>query len=206
MAKHRIVGEAGFKLAPGVLLLFALFVTGCGLTNVVQPPPTTAPTAVPEYGSTTLVPYNDPNGAFSILMPPGWQVQQEPTSPLVKVSTLIGGPQGHIAVLQLDTHQLPAQNTDQLVAAILTLMGASAQPNYHEVGRTKLGDNWVQIEATFTRDENRPSHSVTLIRVEDESLTSLWMVVLDEAVWEPSVPAVRAILNSYQPATAGKNS
>jgi hypothetical protein len=176
---------------------------GCSAPNPVQPAPTTAPTAAPGSGSTTLVPYNDPNGAFSILMPSDWQVRQQATSPLVKVSTLIGGPQGHIAVNQFDTRQLPAQDMDQLVAAILVLMGASGQPNYRELGRTNLGDKWVQIEATFTRGENRPSHSVLLIRVEDESLTSLWMVVLDEAVWEPSVPAVRAILNSYKPGKPG---
>ena len=196
MGKHQLVGA---------LLLGALFLAACSTPNFLQSSPPATATSAPESGGTGLVTYDDPNGLFSILMPPGWQVSQKETSPLVKVSTLIGGPQGHIAVIQMDTSQLPAEGMEQLLAAVENLIGTASQPNYQEISRTNPGENWVQVESTFTRGENRASHSLMSVRVENESLTSLWMVVLDEAVWEQSVPAVQAIMNSFKSGEADES-
>jgi hypothetical protein len=168
------------------------------------------PATIPDLQMGSLVYYAEPNGAFSLQVPPGWPAQPQdvggqPGSD-VKLGVLFPSPEanGLITVTQFDNGK-PPTNIGNLSSQVLRLTGVMSQPGYQELGRSNVLEregSALRVELEYQRSDGVPMHALVLFQA-DNTTFSMVNVSVDSDSWQTNEGPVHDILGSYRvPAAA----
>jgi hypothetical protein len=169
-----------------------------GATRALSVPAAAIPVQIDQ-----LVPYRDPDGAFSMQVPAGWAEVRQPPSGAgdVALGTVFQPPDGSalLTVTHFDNGRVP-ESLGATANGVMRTAGWMDQPGFRELAREDVLEregSAMRSEIVYERGNGVSMHSLVLFQIDGTTFSMVHLGV-EAGSWNENQGVIRDILASYR--------